>query len=79
MDTEDFKVGDTVVVIERTNTDEEYYWNGKVLDIKEHYIETVHRRNPVLYPQWLSGENYFRRAYLETTIKHFTLDLIKKT
>jgi hypothetical protein len=66
------KIGDKVIVIERTSH-ETFEWEGEIVNITDSYIETAHRRNSVTHPQWYS----FIRAYDKTWIKHYTNDNLK--
>lgn len=61
------KVGDAVIVIEKTYTGEVFEWDGEITEITNAYIETKHRRNPITHPQW---HGYFR-AYMDTWTKHY--------
>lgn len=60
-------VGDKIIVIEHTHTNEVFEWDREITQITESYVETKHARNPITHPQWLS---YFR-AYNDTWIKHY--------
>jgi hypothetical protein len=66
------KVGDKVIVIERTSQ-ETFEWIGEVININDSYIETVHQRNAVTHPEWLS----YLRAYEKTWIKHYSRENLK--
>lgn len=61
------KVGDKIIVIEHTYTDEIFEWDGEITEITNSYVETKHARNPITHPQWLK---YFR-AYMDTWTKHY--------
>ena len=60
------KIGDEVIVIERTS-EGTFEWEGEIVNITNAYVETVHRRNSVTHPQWYS----YLRAYDKTWIKHY--------
>ncbi len=66
------KVGDKVIVIERT-AHETFEWEGEVVSVTDAYIETTHRRNSVTHPQW----HNHTRAYEKTWIKHYTAQNIR--
>ena len=61
------KVGDKIIVIERTYTNEVFEWDGEITYVSEEYVETTHRRNSVTHPQW---HNYIK-AYEKTWTKHY--------
>ena len=74
----DFVIGEKVLIIEKTHTEEIFEWEGEVIEVNETFVKTKHRRNPITHPQWT---DYFR-AYMETWVKHYGIngigDNIKK-
>jgi predicted GNAT family acetyltransferase len=74
MNNSDFIVGEKVIVIEHTYTNEVFEWDGIVVDVTEAFVETKHCRNAVTHPQWHS----YMKAYSDTYTKHYELDNIKK-
>ena len=69
-----YTVGEKIIVIERTHTNEVFEWEGEVIQVTDAFVETKHCRNGVTHPQW---HNYWK-AYSDTFTKHYGLDNIKK-
>ncbi len=60
-------IGDNIKVIERTQKDGVFEWDGQVVDMNDTYVVTTHCRNPVTHGQWHS----YTRAYEKIWTKHY--------
>lgn len=68
------RIGDEVIITEKTYLGEIYQWKGVVTLIDPAFIETRHKRDYMEFPQW---HNYMR-AYADTWTKHYSFENISK-